>query len=215
MSDFKIIAVARNDLGKGASRRLRRTGAVPAVVYGGTKKHKPVSISIQHKELWKMIEDEAFFASVVSLEVDGKSEEVVVMDMQRHPARPLIMHVDFERVTKTTVLHKTIPLHFINEATSKAIKLLGGIAQHNMTEVEITCKASVLPEFIEIDMKDVEIGDVIHLSDLKMPKGVELVALKHDDDKAVVSVVKKSVTDDVDVVADADTNTDEDSAEEA
>lgn len=214
MSDITLIAVARNDLGKGASRRLRRTGAVPAIVYGGAKTRKPASISLQHKELLKATENEAFFASVLSLEIDGKAEDVVVMDMQRHPAKPIIMHLDFERVNKSTVIHKTIPLHFINEEKSEAIKLLGGIVQHNMTEVEITCKASALPEFIEIDMMNAEIGDVLHLSDLKVPKGVELVALKHDDDKAVVTVAKKGGGDDVDADVDASaTATDEGEAE--
>ena len=214
MSDFTIIAVARNDLGKGASRRLRRTGAVPAVVYGGAKNRKPMSLSLQHKELWKMIENEAFFSSVLHLEIDGKVEEVVVKDMQRHPARPIVMHMDFERVTKSSVVHMSIPLHFINESTSNAIKVLGAVAQHNMTDVEVTCKASAIPEFIEIDMINVEIGTVIHLSDLTMPKGVELVALKHGDDKAVVSVVKKGGTDE-DADTDSETDAAEDSSEEA
>lgn len=212
MSDITLIAVARDDLGKGASRRLRRTGAVPAIVYGGAKNRKPASITLQHKELLKATENEAFFASVLSLEIDGKAEDVVVMDIQRHPAKPIIMHMDFERVNKSTVIHKTIPLHFINEEKSDAIKLLGGIVQHNMTEVEITCKASALPEFIEVDMMNVELGAVLHLSDLNIPKGVELVALKHDDDKAVVTVAKKGGDSDAELDADT-TATDEDDAE--
>jgi large subunit ribosomal protein L25 len=203
MSDITLIAVARNDLGKGASRRLRRTGAVPAIVYGGAKNRKPASISLQHKELLKATQDEAFYASILSLEIDGKAEDVVVMDMQRHPAKPIIMHIDFERVNKSTILHKTIPLHFLNEETAESVKLFGGIVQHNMTEVEVTCKASDLPEYIEVDMQNVELGAVLHLSDLAAPKGVEFTALKHDDDKAVVTIAKKGTSDEVEDQDDA------------
>lgn len=191
MSDFTISAVSRTDLGKGASRRLRRTGGVPAIVYGGAKTKKPASITLQFKDLTKTAEDEAFFSSVLNLEIDGKSEQVVLMDLQRHPARADIMHADFERVTKSTILHKTIPLHFINEDKCDAVKLEGGKIQHNMTEVDTHCKAASLPEFIEVDMAKAIIGTIIHLSDLKLPKGVELVALKHGDDKAICSITKK------------------------
>lgn len=192
MSDITIIATTREDMGKGASRRLRRSGNIPAIVYGGAKNRKPVSLTLALKDITKTAENEAFFSSVLNLEIDGKAEQVVLMDMQRHPARSDIMHVDFERVTKSTVIHKTVPIHFINEDASEAVKIHGGKIQHNLTELEIECKASALPEFIEVDMSKIEIGETIHLSDIKLPKGVELMALKHDDDKAVCSIIKKT-----------------------
>jgi len=192
MSDITIIATTREDMGKGASRRLRRSGNIPAIVYGGAKNRKPVSLTLAFKDITKTAENEAFFSSVLNLEIDGKAEQVVLMDMQRHPARSDIMHVDFERVTKSTVIHKTVPIHFIKEDASEAVKIHGGKIQHNLTELEIECKASALPEFIEVDMSKIKIGETIHLSDIKLPKGVELKALKHDDDKAVCSITKKA-----------------------
>jgi len=209
MSDITIQATTREDLGKGASRRLRRTGNIPAIVYGGAKNRKPVSLSIVFKDITKTAEDEAFFSSVLNLEIDGKAEQVVLMDMQRHPARADIMHVDFERVTKSTILHKLVPVHFINENSCDAVKVHGGKIQHNLTDLEVECKASALPEFIEIDMGKVEIGTTIHLSDIKLPKGVELKALKHGDDKAVCSITTKAG------VQDDETSEDTDSAAEA
>lgn len=206
MSEFTIKATTREDLGKGASRRLRRTGNIPAIVYGGAKNRKPVSLTIAFKDITKTAEDEAFFSSVLNLEIDGKAEQVVLMDMQRHPARADIMHLDFERVTKSTILHKTVPVHYINEDKCNAVKILGGKIQHNLNELEIECKASALPEFIEVDMAKIEIGQTVHLSDVKLPKGVELKALQHGDDKAVCSIIKKAGETDADAA---------DSAEEA
>jgi len=189
--DFVLNAVARNDLGKGASRRLRREeGLVPAVIYGGEA--DPVSVSIAHKDLLKQLENEAFFSHIISLVVDGKSQNVILKDLQRHPAKPLILHADFLRVSKSTKLHTNVPLHFVNEATSKGVKQQGGKVIHNLTQLEILCLPADLPEFIEVDLAEVEVGQIVHISDLKLPKGVTSVALSHgaDHDLAIATIQK-------------------------
>ena len=188
--DFVLEAKTREDLGKGASRRLRRAGQIPAIIYGGAKNRKPTSITLEHKDLMKQLENEAFYSHVLTLKVEDKEEQVVLMDLQRHPARVEVLHADFQRVTKSSVLHKKVPLHFINEDTCVGVKMEGGSIQHNATEVEITCKAADLPEFIEIDLLEVHAGSVVHLSDIKAPKGVNLVALSHGDDQAIATVSK-------------------------
>src|SRR5690606_21835246 len=176
--DFKLNAVARNDLGKGASRRLRRLAAqVPAIIYGGDK--EPTNISVAQKELLKHLESEAFFSHIISLNVDGKAQDVILKDLQRHPSKPMIMHADFQRVSKSTKLHTNVPLHFLNEASSKGVKEQGGKIVHNLVQLEITCLPANLPEFIEVDIADMEVGQILHISDLKLPKGVTSVALSH------------------------------------
>ncbi|MCG6574988.1 50S ribosomal protein L25/general stress protein Ctc [Pseudomonas sp. AF32] len=184
MTDFILNAQARTDLGKGASRRLRRlANQVPAVVYGGDK--APESITMLAKEVAKLFEDEAAFSHVIELNVDGKKQNVIVKAMQRHPAKQFIMHADFIRVVAGQKLTATVPVHFINEAAP--IKK-GGEISHVTSELEVSCLPKDLPEFIEVDLADAEIGTIIHLSDLKAPKGVEFVALAHGDDKAVANV---------------------------
>ncbi|WP_198411212.1 50S ribosomal protein L25/general stress protein Ctc [Marinimicrobium alkaliphilum] len=190
--DFELNAVARDDLGKGASRRLRRLAdQVPAIIYGGKK--NPVSISISLKELKKHLESEAFFSHIISLSVDGKkAENVILKDLQRHPAKGFPMHADFLRVSKSTKLQTSVPLHFINEDKADGIKLQGGKVVHSMVQLEVSCLPADLPEFIEVDLIDAKIGDTLHISDLKLPKGVVSVALSHgpDHDLPVVSVNK-------------------------
>jgi large subunit ribosomal protein L25 len=189
--DFKIIAEARELVGKGASRRLRRLdGKIPAIVYGGNK--KPVQITLSHNELMKHLENEAFYSHIISLEIDGKSQDVILKDLQRHPAKPIVLHADFFRVSKTKKLKTTVPLHFINEATCDAVKMQGGRALHLMTEIEVMCLPANLPEYIEVDFEGVEIGGVVHISDIKLPKGVESVALNHgsDHDLPVANITK-------------------------
>ncbi len=189
MSNFTVIANKRSETGSSASRRLRRAGLVPGVVYGGTQ--APESITVIGKDLIKMLKDESFFTAVVTLDVDGKQEQAMIMDLQRHPFKPSLIHVDFERVTADTIVTKLVPLHFINEATSKAVKNQGASIQHVTAEVEIKCPAGVLPEFIEVDLADAETGQVIHLSDLKIPTGAQLTELAKgaDHDAAVALVV--------------------------
>lgn len=189
--DFKLDATARNDLGKGASRRLRRlAGEVPAIIYGG--KAEPLNVSVSHNELLKHLEHEAFFSHIISLNVDGKAQDVILKDMQRHPAKPLVLHVDFQRIDKNTRVHTHVPLHFINEATSKGVKIQGGKVVHNLTQLDVTCLPHNLPEFIEVDLANAEVGTIIHISDLKLPSGVTSVALTQgaDHDLAVATVVK-------------------------
>lgn len=183
MTDFTLNAQVRTDLGKGASRRLRHSLNTPAVVYGGDKPAE--SVTILAKELTKLFENEAAFSHVIELNIDGAKQNVVVKAMQRHPAKQFIMHADFVRVVAGQKLTAKVPVHFINE---EAPVKKGGEISHVVAEIEVSCEAKDLPEFIEVDLANAEIGSIIHLSDLKAPKGVEFVALAHGDDKAVANV---------------------------
>ncbi|TXR53753.1 50S ribosomal protein L25/general stress protein Ctc [Reinekea thalattae] len=188
---FEINATVREELGKGASRRLRREQKVPGVIYGGAKNRKPQSLTLELKELVKALENEAFYSHVLDVKIGDKSEQAIVMDLQRHPSTGFPMHIDFERVTKSTVVHKRVPLHFINE---EVITKTGATVQRSASEVEITCKVGSLPEFIEVDVAKLEVGSVLHLSELKLAKGITLVELNKgaSHDAAVVSIVKPS-----------------------
>jgi large subunit ribosomal protein L25 len=190
MSDFVVKAEARADMGKGASRRLRHTGLVPGIVYGG-KKDAPVSISVVHKDLLKMMEDESFFSSVLTLEIGGKAQDVIIKDIQRHPAKNSVVHADFQRVLKGTKIHVNVPVHFLNEDTCHGVKMQGGRITHNMTEVEVICLPKDLPEFLTIDLVALEAGHSLHISDIQFPSGVESVALSHgpEHDLPVATVV--------------------------
>lgn len=184
MNDFTLNAEVRSDLGKGASRRLRRLASlVPAVVYGGEK--APESISMLAKEVAKLLENEAAYSHIIELNVGGTKQNVVIKALQRHPAKGHVLHADFVRVIAGQKLTAHVPLHFINEAAP--IKK-GGEISHVVAEVEVTCLPKDLPEFIEVDLNDVEIGAIVHLSDVKAPKGVEFVALAHGNDLAVANV---------------------------
>ena len=194
MSDFTLNASVRNDLGKGASRRLRRANLeVPAIVYGGEQAPQP--ISVEKSAFYKAVESESFFASVINLVIDGKSEQVVVRDMQRHPYKPLITHADFLRVDATHEITINVPLHVLGEDTSPAIKDNGGELHVLANEVQISCLPKDLPDFLEVDITDVELGSTLHLTDLKLPAGVTLVELTHgeDHDQAILSVTKPKV----------------------
>ncbi|WP_044873504.1 50S ribosomal protein L25/general stress protein Ctc [Pseudomonas sp. LFM046] len=187
MTDFALNASVRSDLGKGASRRLRRNEAqVPAVVYGGEK--APQSVSLLAKELAKLLENEAAFSHVIALNVAGATETVLIKALQRHPSKGFVVHADFQRVVAGQKLTAHVPLHFINEATSVGVKQGGGEVSHTIAEVEVSCLPKDLPEFIEVDLAKVEVGQTLHLSDLKLPKGVELVALAHGNDLAVANI---------------------------
>ena len=189
--DFVLNAELRADAGKGASRRLRRLeGQMPAIVYGGDK--EPLNIQIPQKDMVKQLENEAFYSHVITINVDGGSESVLLKDLQRHPAKPVLLHADFLRVSMTQKVTVKVPLHFINEDTCVGVKMQGGQISHTMTELEISCLPGDLPEYIEVDMVDVEIEKIVHISDLTLPEGVVSVALSHgaDHDGAVVSVHK-------------------------
>ena len=172
MSIIMLEAESRADMGKGASRRLRRLeNKVPAVLYGGDK--KPQAIHLLHNKVMKALETESIYSSVFDLRVNGKVEHVILKDLQRHPFKPVILHMDLQRVTAKDVLVKMVPLHFINEESSIGVRD-GGMVNHNMVHVEVRCQAQHLPEFIEVDLSGMAIDDVLHLSDLKLPKGVHL-----------------------------------------
>jgi len=188
MSNILLVAEARTDMGKGASRRLRRLeNKVPAVIYGGDK--KPQSIHFLHHKVVKALETESIYSSVFDISIDGKTEHVILKALQRHPVKPLVMHMDLQRVSAKDVLVKLVPLHFTNEQVCKGIKA-GGIVNHSMTQIEIRCQAKDLPEFIEVDMSNVEMNDVVHLSNIKLPKGVHLTIDVTDGshDSPVVSI---------------------------
>ncbi len=172
---FNLDASVRTDLGKGASRRLRHTGKVPAILYGAGK--EPVSLTLEHNKVVQAQDFEAFYSHVLTLNIDGKKVEALVKDMQRHPFKPKVTHIDFQRVVAGEKLHTNVPIHFINESKSPGIKNDGGYADHLMQELEVTCLPKDLPEFIEVDMAEVEMGQTLHLTDIKLPKGVESVEL--------------------------------------
>ncbi len=185
---IEINAVKRDAKGTGASRRLRHAGAVPGVVYGAGK--EAVTLELNAKELFLQFRHEAFHASVLTLILDGKKENVLLLDFQMHPVRNTIQHIDFQRVSATEKIHVKVPFHFINADVAPGVKLGGGIVAHVQTEADVTCLAKDLPEFIEVDVSGLEIGHSIHLSQIKLPKGVEFVQLAHGDDAAVASIAK-------------------------
>ncbi len=187
--NFEINAVSRSDQGKGASRRLRREGMVPGIIYGGGK--DPEMIATKHNELIQHLDHEAFYSHILKVNVNGTAQKVVLKDLQRHPAKPFVTHLDLLRVADSDRIKMNVPLHFLNEETSPGVKA-GGQVSHTLTDVEIICEAKNLPEYIEIDLGSMEIGDIVHLTDIKLPEGVELVALTHGDveehNEAVVSI---------------------------
>ncbi len=176
----------REDEGKGASRRLRLAGNVPAVVYGGDL--KPVSIELSHNDVWLASQHEWFYASILDLSLNGDVQKVLLRDMQRHPFKQQIMHLDFQRVNANETIRTAVPLHFLNEDTSPAGKAADVVITHELNEVTVTCLPGDLPEFIEIDLGAMVVGDIVHLSQVKLPKGVEIpeLALGADHDVAVV-----------------------------
>ena len=189
MSSFTLQAQARADLGKGASRRLRRlNNEVPAILYGDDK--APVMLSVPHKDLMKCLESEAFYSSIITLDINGQAHKVLLRDLQRHPAAPRVLHADFQRVSGTRKIHMRVPLHFINADVCVGVKQQGGVISHNLNDLEVSCLAADLPEFIEVDLAAVAVDQIIHISDLKLPKGVESVELSHgtEHDQPVVAV---------------------------
>jgi large subunit ribosomal protein L25 len=176
----------RHEIGKGASRRLRREEKVPGILYGGGK--DPVTLTFEHKNVAKSLENEAFYSHILLLKIGTDSERVILKDVQRHPYKPRILHVDFQRVRADEKLHMHIPLHFIGEDSAPGAKEAGGIVSHIMSDVEVSCLPDNLPEYLELDISDMQLNQIKHLSDIKLPKGVEIVALTHDDNKPVVSV---------------------------
>ena len=211
-TDFTLNAKGREDTGKGASRRLRRqSGEVPAIIYGG-KKHAE-KISILHKDITKALENEAVYSSIISLAVDGKAEDTIIKDIQRHPAKQVILHLDFLRVSKTTKLQTRVPLNFLNEDICVGVKMGGGLIAHTMTDIEVSCLPKDLPESIDVDMEQIDIGQIVHLSDIKMPSGVESVSLSQGAEyDLTVATVNKQKAADIEEALDSD-EADDDNAE--
>ncbi|AAO54632.1 MULTISPECIES: 50S ribosomal protein L25/general stress protein Ctc [Pseudomonas syringae group] len=194
MNDFTLNAELRSDLGKGASRRLRRLASlVPAVVYGGDK--APESISMLAKEVAKLLENEASYSHIIELNVGGTKQNVIIKALQRHPAKGHVLHADFVRVVAGQKLTAIVPVHFIGE---EAPIKKGGEVSHVTSELEVSCLPKDLPEFIEVDVSALEIGSIVHLSDVKAPKGVEFVALAHGNDLAIANVHAPRVVKDED-----------------
>ena len=177
----------RTDEGKGASRRLRHAAKIPAIVYGGEL--KPVSIQIDHEAIWLASQHEWFYSSILDLSLGGDIQKVLLRDMQRHPFKQQIMHLDFQRVNENEALRTAVPLHFIGEETSPAGKSSEVVVTHEQNEVVVECLPKDLPEFIEVDLSTLEVGQIVHLSDLKLPNGVSIPELKlgKEHDIAVVS----------------------------
>ena len=185
---IEINAVKRDVKGTGASRRTRRAGNVPGVVYGAGK--DAVNIEMNTKELFLQFRHEAFHASILSLNLDGKKENVLLRDFQMHPVRNTIQHMDFQRVSANEKIHVKVPFHFLNAETAPGVKIGGGIVAHILTEAEVSCLPKDLPEFLEVDLATLEIGHSVHLSQITLAKGVEFVALAHGNDAAVAAIAK-------------------------
>ncbi len=183
---FELAGEARPHLGRTDARRLRRAGKVPAVMYGGGE--APQTMVLDHNALTRQMNREAFYTSILTLKLGSKAQQVIVKDVQRHPAKPLIMHMDFQRIREDQEITLHVPIHFLNEANSKGVKDQGGVVDHLLSDVEVTCLPRYLPEYLEIDVTDLELNQIYHLSDLKLPEGVELVSLKHGNDMPVVAV---------------------------
>jgi large subunit ribosomal protein L25 len=191
MSDqFELNAEVRNDMGKGSSRRLRRSaGLVPAIIYGGDKSPQPLSLN--RKDLEKSLENEAFYSHVLTVNVGKDKEKAILKDLQRHPARNNVMHVDFMRIDDNVAIKMHVPIHFINEDTCEGVKMEGGMIQHQNTDIEVQCLPADIPAFIEVDMQKMEVGQIIHLSEVALPPGVTSVALALGEahDLAIASVM--------------------------
>jgi large subunit ribosomal protein L25 len=181
--DFELAAEAREASGRVGSRRLRNAGKVPAVVYGGGQ--PPSAVTLDHNTLTHQMEHEAFYTSILTLKVGSASESVVVKEVQRHPAKRQIMHLDLLRVRADEEITLQVPVHFVNEDISVGVKTQGGIPEHLVSDVEVTCLPKDLPEYIAVDVAGVELDQILHLSDLKLPEGVTLVALEHGSDTAM------------------------------
>jgi large subunit ribosomal protein L25 len=186
MATIEVNAMARSVQGTGASRRLRKTGKVPAIVYGANEQAQV--IELDHKAIMMQLREEAFHASILAMNIEGKKQNVLLRDVQMHPWKKEVLHIDFQRVDANQKIHMRVPLHFVNEEVGPGVKLGGGVINHVMTEVEVSCLPADLPEFLEVDLASLELGDSIHLSEVNLPKGVESVQLTRGDDSVVVSV---------------------------
>jgi len=186
---FELAAEMRDDLGKGASRRLRRENKIPAVLYGAGR--PAWSLTLKENQLMRNLQEEAFYASIIELTLDGKQQKVFLRDLQRHPAKPFVLHVDLQRVRDDVAMTVVLPLHILNEETAHGVKMEGGLLMRNAVDIEVSCLPKYLPEYIELDVAELKLGEALHLSDIKLPEGVESTQLSYgeDHDQPVVSIV--------------------------
>ena len=211
---YTLDAEMREDLGKGASRRLRRVNTIPAVLYGAGR--PAWSLSLKEFQLVRNLKDEAFYAAIIELTLEGKTQKVFLRDLQRHPAKETVMHVDLQRVRDDVEMTVVLPLHFLNEDTAHGVKMEGGKILHNAVDIEVTCLPGDLPQYIEVDMADVKAGGSLHLSDVILPEGVvsTQLALGEDHDQQVASiVVHKEVDENLDSPVEAPEAPDSDTGE--
>ena len=187
-----IKAEPRSVQGTGASRRLRRESKVPGIVYGAGKDATP--IEVDHKDLWFKLKMEAFHASILDMEIGAEKSQVLLRDYQMHPFRPIILHVDFQRVAADRKIHMSVPLHFVNEEISPGVKVAGGLVEHVMKELEIQCLPKDLPEFIEVDLANLQAGHSLHVSALALPAGVEAIVPKGEDPTVATVVIPRMMT---------------------
>ena len=183
---MKVVAFPRKEQGSGASRRLRKAGQTPGIVYGGTS--APVNVALDHNALFHALKKEAFHSSILDMEIDGTAEKVLLRDFQMHAFKPLVLHVDFQRVDPNQKIHMRVPLHFINAEIAPAVKLAGGIVSHVMNELDVSCLPKDLPEFIEVDLSNMQAGTSLHVSDLKLPAGVVATHAKENPTVATATV---------------------------
>ena len=196
-------AESREDMGKGASRRLRRANKLPAIVYGAGK--DPENLTLEQKEVLYHLQNEAFYTQVLELNVGGKKQDVLLRDLQHHPFRQDILHMDLQRVEAKKEVHVNVPLHFINEDIAPGVKQEGGAISHVVTEVVVACLPKDIPEFIDVDLSELHIGEIVHLSDLKMPAGVEVLELRQGEehDSAVASIHARKVAEEPEAIEEA------------
>ncbi len=183
---FELNAETRSDQGKGASRRLRHAGKVPAVIYGGHADAR--NVSLEHHRLLQLIDNEKFYSSIISVSVGAEKQAVIVKDVQMHPAKVAVLHLDLQRVSENEKIRLHLPIHFKGEAVAPGVKTQGGVVSHMMADVEVTCLPKDLPEYLEVDMSAMKLNETIFLADVKLPEGVTISALAHGRNPPVVSV---------------------------
>jgi large subunit ribosomal protein L25 len=187
MAKFELNAEPRDAKGTSASRRLRRAGRIPAIMYGADK--DPVTLSLDHNAVYRNLQNESFYTSILTINLNGQKEQAVLRDMHLHPYKPTIEHVDLQRISATEKLHMRVPLHFINQDIAPGVKLKGGLVSHLMTEVDVTCLPHHLPEYLSIDMANIELNQSVHLSDIPLPEGVTISSLAHGGDDLAVATI--------------------------
>jgi large subunit ribosomal protein L25 len=187
MAKFEVTAEPRSEQGTGASRRLRKTGKVPGILYGAGK--APAKILLDHNAILRQLQNEAFHSSILSVKLGAETDQAVLRDWQMHPWKPQVVHVDLQRVSATEKIHMRVPLHFLGADVAPGVKLDGGIISHIFNEIDITCLPKDLPEFLTVDLSNLAMGDSVHLSDIKLPEGVAITSLTHGGDDLAVAAV--------------------------